>query len=88
LRCDDTEAHHDTYDKYANTPKASVEAPHSGREIGGSFTFRDSASFLRFSLLTTFAYDFDVQKVLLMIIISGADVSIEALFLSYNSRIG
>tara|TARA_B110001450_G_scaffold131616_1_gene123736 strand:+ start:746 stop:877 length:132 start_codon:yes stop_codon:yes gene_type:complete len=43
---------------------------------------------LRFSLLTTFAYDFDVQKVLLMIIISGADVSIEALFLSYNSRIG
>jgi hypothetical protein len=40
LRCDDTEAHHDTYDKYANTPKASVEAPHSGREIGGSFTFR------------------------------------------------
>ena len=45
LRCDDTEAHHDTYDKYANTPKASVEAPHSGREIGGSFTFRDSHLF-------------------------------------------
>ena len=89
LRCDDTEAHHDTYDKYANTPKASVEAPHSGREIGGSFTFRDSASFLRFSLITTFAYEFDVQKVPLMIAQISCQrqhsVSIGALFLSYNS---
>ena len=49
LAIDGTEAHHDKYDKYANTPKSAVEAPHSGSEIGGSFTFRDSASFLRFS---------------------------------------
>ena len=58
---------------------------HSGREIGGSFTFRDSASFLRFSHHVRIrlrrpksaAHDS---------IISGADVSIGALFFSYNSR--
>ena len=87
LRCDDTEAHHDTYDKYANTPKASVEAPHSGREIGGSFTFRDSASFLRFSSSPrSHTTSTSIKSAAHDSIISGADVSIGALFFSYNSR--
>ena len=60
---------------------------HSGREIGGSFTFRDSASFLRFSSSPrSHTTSTSIKSAAHDSIISGADVSIGALFFSYNSR--
>lgn len=62
---------------------------HSGREIGGSFTFRDSASFLRFSSSPrSHTTSTSIKSAAHDSIISGADVSIGARFLSYNRGIG